>query len=60
MPWIRLLKSHMVNGKRLPIGQVFKVDNDYMTRILNTGDAELYIGPLPPRKMKTDFFKPNK
>lgn len=61
MPWIRLLKSHMLNGtKKLPIGQVFKVDNEYADRLLNNGDAKLYTGPLPPRIMKTDFFKPKK
>lgn len=58
MPWIRLLKSHIVNGKKLPIGQTFKVDNEYASKILKTGRAELYTGPLPPKKMKTDFFKP--
>lgn len=61
MPWVRLKKSHVINtGKKLPIGKTMKFDLDYSRKLIDNGDAELYEGPLPPRKMKTDFFKPKK
>jgi hypothetical protein len=59
MPWIRLKKSHtLATGKKLPIGQVFKVDRYYADELIRAGGAEVYEGPLPPSKMRTDMFRP--
>lgn len=59
MPWIRLIKSHtLFTGKKLPVGKLIKVDKSYAKERIDEGVAVLYIGPLPPHKMKTEFFKP--
>jgi len=57
--WIRLLKSHTIfNGKKLPMGRVLRVTKEYGEPLIESKTAEVYSGSLPPKKIKTDFFKP--
>ena len=48
----------LFTGKKLPVGKLIKVDKAYAKQRIDEGVAVLYIGPLPPYKMKTEFFKP--
>lgn len=58
-PFIRLLKGYTLNtGKKLPIGQVFRRGRKEAEEMIKQGVAEAYNGPIPPKKMKTNFFKP--
>lgn len=56
--WVRFKRSHIIKGKRFCIGRVLKVTNDYADDLINAGLAEEYKGSFPPKKLKTDFFKP--
>lgn len=57
--WVRLLKSYVKeNGKRLPVGKVVQFLNPKAEGLIRSGHAIEYTGPMPPKKMKTDFFKP--
>lgn len=56
---VRLLKSYVLNnGKKLPLGQVFRRRRIEAEEMIKNGVAEPYKGPLPPKKMKTNLFKP--
>jgi hypothetical protein len=57
-PIVRLLKSYTLNtGKKIPRGQVFRRKRLEAEQMIKQGIAELYTGPFPPQKMKTNFFK---
>ena len=58
-PHVRFLKSYVTNaGKKLPMGQVCRRDRREAKILIEQGIAEVYSGPFPPKKMKTNFFKP--
>lgn len=57
--WIRLLKSHTMNtGKKLSVGKVLNVRHLEGEKLIKDKTAEAYDGVFPPKKVKTDFFKP--
>lgn len=57
--WIRLLKSHTMNtGKKLSVGKVLNVKRLEAIKLIKDKTAEEYNGKFPPRKVKTEFFKP--
>jgi hypothetical protein len=58
MTWIRLQKSHEFNKKKYPVGQVLNVSTPIAKEMVEEGKADYYKGQLPPKKMKTEFFKP--
>lgn len=54
---VRFLKSYEMNtGKTLVRGQVTR--RKEWKYLLENNIAEEYKGPFPPKKMKTDLFKP--
>lgn len=56
---VRLLKSYTLNnGKKLCIGYVVPRRRIEATMMIENKIAEEYNGPIPPKKIKTDFFKP--
>jgi hypothetical protein len=58
---IRLLKGYTLNtGKRMPIGKVFRRERKEAQMMIENNIAVEYSGPFPPKKIKTDFFKPKK
>lgn len=57
--WVRLIKAHEIHtGERLPIGHLLNCTCGYGKDLIENKAAEAYNGPRPPRKIKTDFFKP--
>lgn len=56
--WVRLIKGCEVGGKKYPIGRVLNVIPEIARRLKEDSKAQEYIGSFPPKKMKTDFFKP--
>lgn len=57
--WIRLLKSYTMNtGKKLSVGRVLNVRRLQAEKLLKEKTAEEYTGNFPPKKIKTEFFKP--
>lgn len=57
--WIRLLKSYTMNtGKKLNVGKVLNVRRAEGEKLIKDRTAESYDGVFPPKKVKTDFFKP--
>jgi len=59
-PIIRLLKSYTLNtGKKMPIGKIFRRERKEAKQMIENKIAEVYTGPFPPKKMKTNFFKSN-
>jgi hypothetical protein len=59
--WIRLKQSYTTKaGKKLPVGRVFNVISSIAKPLINEGIAEPYNGVMPPKKMKTEFFKPKR
>lgn len=55
---VRLLKSYVTpSGKRLPMGKIFRRRRNEAEEMILNGVAEVYSGPFPPKKMKTNFFK---
>lgn len=58
-PHVRFLKSWTTDdGKKLPIGKVTRRGRKEAKELIEKNIAELYHGPFPPKKMKTNFFKP--
>lgn len=56
---VRILKSYeLKSGKRLPIGKVTRRERKEAKQMIENKIAEPYAGPFPPKKMKTNFFKP--
>lgn len=56
---IRLLKSHInANGRRIPMGTVYRKADKEAKELIKQNIAEEYKGVFPPKKMKTNFFKP--
>lgn len=56
---VRLLKSWTMNtGKKLPKGQVVNRMRKEAEQLIKSGIAEEYKEGMPPKKIKTDFFKP--
>jgi endonuclease YncB( thermonuclease family) len=58
MTWVRLKKSYILNNKKRPVGRCLRVTSDKAKEMVNEGIADLYDGPIPPKKIKTEFFKP--
>lgn len=59
MMFIRLRKGYTIEtGKRLVIGQVTRRKRKEAEHMIKENIAEEYRGPFPPKKIKTDFFKP--
>lgn len=57
-PHVRFLKSYKTTtGNKLVIGQVCRRGRREAKILIEQGIAELYTGPFPPKKMKTNFFK---
>lgn len=54
--WVRLLKS---DGK-LKVGKVVKKLNYIARQMIQDKQAFEYTDGFPVKKMKTDFFKPDK
>lgn len=58
---VRLLKSYTLNtGKKLAIGQVVPRRRIEAEQMINDGIAVSYEGSFPPKKMKSELFKPKK
>lgn len=56
---VRLLKSYTLNtGKKLAVGQVVNRMRKEAETMVKDGIAEVYSGQLPPKKKKTNLFKP--
>lgn len=56
---VRLLKGYTLEtGKRMPIGKIFRRRRKEAEEMIEKNIAEPYGGPFPPKKMKTNFFKP--
>ena len=56
---VRLLKAYVLNtGKKIPAGQVFPRERKEAERMIKDKIAEPYTGKFPPKKMKTELFKP--
>ena len=56
---IRLLKSHVnCAGRKIPMGTVYRKRDKEAKELIELNIAEEYKGPYPPKKMKTNFFKP--
>ena len=55
---VRLLKSHVTPHARYVLGTVLNYSKGPALRLIAEGKAEKYNGVYPPKKMKTDFFKP--
>jgi hypothetical protein len=59
---VRLLKSYTVVRStrvvKFPIGKVMPRGRKEAERMIKENIAVEYSGPFPPRKMKTNFFKP--
>lgn len=57
-PHVRFLKGWTTeNGKKLPIGKVTRRRRQEAKILIENNIAELYTGPFPPKKMRTNFFK---
>lgn len=57
-PHVRFKKSYVTEtGNRLVIGQVCRRGRKEAKELIENNIAELYLGPFPPKKMKTNFFK---
>jgi hypothetical protein len=50
----------MKTGKKLPVGRVFNVISSIGKNLIGEDIAVPYGGEFPPKKMKTEFFKPKK
>lgn len=56
---VRLHKGYKTEtGKYLPIGKVTRRRRKEAEQMIKEKIAEEYRGPFPPKKMKTNFFKP--
>lgn len=56
---VRFLKGYVSgNGKKLFVGQVCRRSRREAKKLIENKIAEVYNGPFPPKKMKTNFFKP--
>jgi hypothetical protein len=56
---VRLLRAYRLNtGKLMPVGSVFNRMPKEALRMINYKIAEEYKGKYPPKKMKTEIFKP--
>lgn len=57
-PHVRFLRTHVKeNGKKLFMGQVCRRSRKEAKQLIENKIAEVYNGPFPPKKMKTNFFK---
>lgn len=56
--WVRLLKAD--KKLKASVGRVIKVTPARAREMIENKKANEYIGGFPVKKMKTDFFKPNK
>ncbi len=58
---IRLLKSMILLGERIPIGKILRMSDHQAKRKIENKEAEKYSGAIPPKnKMKTNLFNPKK
>lgn len=58
-PHVRFLKSYITGaGNKLVVGQVCRRSRREAKELIQNGIAEVYSGPIPPKKMKTNLFKP--
>lgn len=56
---VRFLRTHVKeNGKKFFMGQVCRRSRNEAKQLIENKIAEVYNGPFPPKKMKTNFFKP--
>ena len=57
---VRLLRSYITpdHGKFHPIGSVLRRTRKEAKQMIENKIAVEYNGPLPPKKMKTEIFKP--
>ena len=55
---VRLLKSWSNSMMKWPIGQVLNVSDGFGRRLIEKGIGIEYSGKMPPKKMKTNLFKP--
>lgn len=56
---VQLLKAYTLNtGKKLPRGKVFNRMRKEAEMMIENKIAVKYEGTFPPKKQKTDFFKP--
>jgi len=55
---IRLTKSIVERGKRIPVGRVLNKIRSEAKQLIAEGKAVEYIDGLPVKKVKTEFFKP--
>lgn len=55
VPFVRLKKSYVMNGKRLGPGKVFRTSRNKLNRLIDEGIGEQYEGPIPPVKMKLNL-----
>lgn len=57
-PHVRFLKSYVTaTGNKLVIGQVCRRSRREAKILIENKIAEVYLGPFPPKKMKTNLFK---
>lgn len=56
--WIRLKKSYQSGSKKHPIGKVLQVTPELSRHLIKSGVAHEHTEGLPPKKVKTEFFKP--
>jgi hypothetical protein len=56
--WVRLLKYD--KKLKAPVGRIIKVTPTRAREMIENKKANEYTGGFPVKKMKTDFFKPNK
>lgn len=58
---LRILKAYTNSIRTFPIGQIIRVHGSEAKRLIDENIAEEYNGEYPPKKkMKTNFFNPNK
>lgn len=55
---VRLLKSFETPHAKYAIGTVINYSKGPAEKLITEGIMIKYVGPYPPKKMKTDFFKP--
>lgn len=56
--YIRFRKACVFNKKKRVLGSVTNVIERVGKELIEAGLAEQYFGEVPPKKLKTNFFKP--
>lgn len=59
VPFIRLKKAHVMNGKKWTPGKIFRTSRDKMNRLVSEGIAEQYEGPIHVKMPRDKKMKLN-